>query len=669
MEEKTPRPENTAPEVLGKQPDLALENFKAKGGQKASRIEIPEFTAEDYLNTTAPFEWLYQYHDNPFQMKQLCNRMSSEALAKAKVRNFVALFGEYCKMLNGTQSDFRQGQNQTDFSGQELALWCGSWDASDSGIFCINRFGERIEACSHPIYPLRLMRNIDSGLEKLEIHWRRGNEVEQKRIFSRSVIASANSIVHLADYGVAVNSENAKYLVKFLHDVESLNYDRLDRISSVGRLGWIDGYGFSPYIENLIFDGEDTYADRFAAVQGRGSYKKWMEAMKSFRATENPIIRIIFAASLASVLVKHAGIMPFVVHLWGRGGSGKTVVMMVAASIWGNPEIGKYIKSFNGTAVSKELGAVFLNSLPLMLDELQIANHDRNKLRQMIYELTEGVGRERGRKDGGLQKSGTWRNVTITTGEQPIVESFWTEGAKYRTIEIGCSGTRFFESGNIIGRNAKEIVNFITKHYGHFGREFISCLEQEDASVITALHDKFAEEIKVVGDIDSKQALSAALILTADTLAEKWIFHDGIRLGVNDILPHLITRSDADQDRKAFEYLQECVSIYRIHFDPETATTRNTEVWGEFKTTRDGREYIAIYPSRFIALLENGGYNPAKFIEWARDNGFLRVGRDGKSSVSTKIAGAKKAQRCYWLLLSNELPEEDDGDFEELDVL
>lgn len=632
------------------------------------RIEIPEFTANDYLDTTTPFEWLYQYHDNPFQMKQLCNRMSEEAKAKAKIRNFVALFSEYCKTISGIQSNSRQGQNQTDFSGQELALWCGSWAASDIGIFGVDRFGNEIEACPHPIYPLRLLRNIDTGLEKLEIHWRRGNETEKKQIFNRSVIASANSIVRLADYGIAVNSENAKYLVKFLHDVEALNYDRLERVSSVGRLGWIDGYGFSPYIEDLVFDGENMYADRFFAIQAKGNYKKWMEAMKTIRTAEDPIIRIIFAASLASVLVKPTGIMPFVVHLWGRGGSGKTVVMMVAASIWGNPEIGRYIKSFNSTAVGKELGAVFLNSMPLMLDELQIASGDRGKLRQMIYELTEGVGRERGRKEGGLQKSGTWRNVTITTGEQPIVEPFWTEGAKYRTIEIGCSGTRFFENGNIAGRNAKEVVGFIAKHYGYFGKDFIVRLEKEGFGAVVSLHDKFTEEIKATGDIDSKQALSAALILTADALAENWFFQDGIRLGVNDILPYLITRHEADQDRKAFEYLQECASIHRIHFDPEAAESRNTEIWGEFKASPDNRDYVVIYPSKFYMLLEDGGYNPAKFVEWARDNGYLRIARDGKSTLATRISGAKKPQKCYWILLQEE-ETEDEAEQDDLDVL
>lgn len=602
-------------------------------------------------------------------MKQLCNRVAALAWDKAKVRNFVALFGEYCKTLSRLAGNTTDGTNQTDFTGQEIALWCGSWAADDTGITNTNRFGEVIEACSHPVYPLRLLTNIDTGLEKIELHWRRGNDPEKSHIFQKSVIANANSIVKLADYGVAVNSENAKYLVKFLHDVESLNYDRLERANSVGRLGWIDGHGFSPYIENLVFDGEDAFADRFESVQARGSRDKWMEAMKSFRAVESPIIRVVFAASLASCLVKPAGIMPFVVHLWGHGGTGKTVVMMVAASIWGNPEIGRYIKSFNSTSVGKELGAVFLNSMPLMLDELQIAAGGKEKLRQLVYELTEGVGRERGRKEGGLQKSGTWRNVTITTGEQPIVEPFWTEGAKYRTIEIKCSHVRFFESGNAVGKNAKEVVGFILKHYGFFGREFVERLQQEGLDCFHDLHDRLTEEIKESGDIDSKQALSAALILVADTLAEQWIFKDGIRLTVQDVLPHLITRHEADQDRKAFEYLQEAASIYRVHFDPELAESKNTEVWGEFKTARDGREYVVFYPSRFNQLLEDKGYNVGKFVEWARENGVLRVAKDGKSTIATRITGAKKPQKCYWMLIPNEYATDDEEEVDELDVL
>lgn len=76
------------------------------------------------------------------------------------------------------------------------------------------------------------------------------------------------------------------------------------------------------------------------------------------------------------------------------------------------------MQSFNATSVGKELGAAFYNSLPLVLDELQIEDGSpgvRLKFQQMIYELAEGIGRVRGKKNGGLQKIGTWRNCILSS--------------------------------------------------------------------------------------------------------------------------------------------------------------------------------------------------------------------------------------------------------------
>ena len=64
--------------------------------------------------------------------------------------------------------------------------------------------------------------------------------------------------------------------------------------------------------------------------------------------------------------------LPFFVHLWGGTEVGKTVGLMLAASVWANPEVGRYIHTFNSTAVGREKSAAFVNSLPLILDELQI---------------------------------------------------------------------------------------------------------------------------------------------------------------------------------------------------------------------------------------------------------------------------------------------------------
>lgn len=622
-----------------------------KKPEYAAQVLIPAYSKQDFLETTAPFEWLYGFHENRLQMIQLRNRLSEAAKAHG-IRNFPAMFDEYITSMSKVGNSLK-GEGTTDFDGQDKPLKCGTWEAKDSGITNQDRFGNDVQACPHPIYPSRLLTNIDTGLEKVELKWRRGNDPWKSHMFPKSTVSNASSIVRLADYGIAVTSENAKPLVRYLNDVESLNYDDLERSNSVGRLGWIEGYGFSPYIENLVFDGEDEYADRFKAVSEHGSYEKWLEAVKSIRKTESVYARIVIAASFASVLVKPTSSLPFLVHLWGLGGGGKTVCMMVAASIWANPEMGRFIKSFNSTGVGKELGSVFLNSLPLMLDELQIAATGRDKFRQMIYEFAEGVGRERGRKEGGLKKTGTWRNCMISTGEEPITDPSMTEGAKYRTLEIDCGDYRFFERGNIVG-DAKKVANFFQNHYGFAGKIFVKNL-QKDMEIASQLQEIHAKEILSIADVDQKQALSAALIITADELAESWIFNDHIALEAADVAPFLASKTESDQNKRALEFLYDQMSINAVHFSPEYAATANTQVWGEVKEWR-GRKYLCVINSQLRVLLD-GICNPEKFLKWARMKGLLRLGSDGKSTVKTRLTGQDGTSRCIWVCIPDESPE------------
>ena len=96
--------------------------------------------------------------------------------------------------------------------------------------------------------------------------------------------------------------------------------------------------------------------------------------------------RIILAASFASVLLEPLNCLPFFVHLWGvDSGTGKTVALMVAASVWGDPAVGSYIKTFDGTVVGQEKTAAFLNNLPLCLDELQLAKDSRGRTNFDVY--------------------------------------------------------------------------------------------------------------------------------------------------------------------------------------------------------------------------------------------------------------------------------------------
>ena len=270
----------------------------------------------------------------------------------------------------------------TNFDGQPLELDSGEWSCDDMGITTFNGFGMEIVACVHPILPVLRLVNIDTGVEKLKIAYKKGRGW-RSIIADKKTLASANGIIDLANCGIAVNSENSKYLVKYLHDIENLNYEAIPQMNSVSRLGWIEGEGFAPYVEELIFDGDANFKTFFESVREHGSYEKWLDMARSVRAG-GIYGRIILAASFASILVDPLNCLPFFVHLWGSTEVGKTVALMLAASVWANPEPGRFIHTFNSTAVGREKSASFVNSLPLILDELQIVN-DRKQFPTKIF--------------------------------------------------------------------------------------------------------------------------------------------------------------------------------------------------------------------------------------------------------------------------------------------
>lgn len=600
--------------------------------------QIPEFSKNDFLMTTEPYEWLYSHKDNRFALKQFINRMSEQAKSVG-VNNLTGLFNAYVASLKNQGQESIPGCNRTDFTGQEMELDCGSWEATDEGIFGTDKVGFLITACYHPIMPVQRLVNIDTNVHKVKLAYSLGRRWSYI-IEDRSVISDSRAIIGLSRYGIAVNSENAKHLVRYLSEVEQMNYDIIPEVSSVGRLGWIDDYGFSPYAGDLVFDGEEEYRTRFESIRFRGDRQKWIECCKTVRAgkTKGAVIaRIMLAASFASALVKPCNCLPFFVHLWGGSETGKTVGLLLAASVWADPEIGKYIQTFNATDVSKELGAAFYNSLPLILDELQLVKDNRKDFDRMIYQLSEGVGRTRGKKTGGLQKTPTWRNCVLTTGEHPIISPSSGAGAINRTLEIDCHDIHLFD-------DPKWVAVTLYNNYGFAGREFVERLMDDKAiEDARSLQAAMQDELKTDDTMD-KQTASAALILAADRMIERQFFQDGILLQPSDIAPYLVSKQTVNQNARALQYIYDQVNINAGRFSPELSS--NGEVWGD-----QDDQYIYIIKSKFDQLLQDEGYNASAFIGWAKNQGILCCGTDGRPTKVKKILG--KSARCVWIKCQN----------------
>ena len=608
---------------------------------------IPEYTADDFYNSSEPYSFLYQYKDDKFLLGQMREKLKAQA-AKVGVKGFVGLWNAYLETIN--QQRGISMDNATQFDGQEIELFSGQYICDEYGVSMTDKYGYEQVVCRHPVLPVERLVNIDSGEERLKLAYKKGRSW-RSIIVEKSVIASSSSILQLAANGIMVNSENAKALSTYILEMEQLNYELIPEQKSVGRLGWVGEHGFSPFVDDLVFDGETNFKHIFNAVKSEGSRNAWLYAMQDLRKEKSPG-RLFLAASFASAILEPCGLLPFFLHAWGGTETGKTVGLMIAASVWACPKLGEYVTTFNSTLVGQEMTASFLNSLPMCIDELQIqSSAGIRDFDRIIYQLTEGVGRTRGAKTGGLQKMNTWKNCIITNGEHPISNANSGGGAVNRVIEFECDEKVY---SDLVG-----ICAVIQSNYGFAGREFVEYLQTDGAfDRVNALQKEYYREL-LKSDSTDKQAASASAILAADHIATELIFKDGNNLTVADLEKIMAKKKEVNVNNRALEFIYELVERNPNRFKANEFGDYQGEVWGKSE-----ENCIYIIKSVFDREMGNGGFNSTAFLAWAKRNDII-ITDNGKRTKKARITGS--ATNC--VCIKKNLSELESAQFEEMDML
>lgn len=579
--------------------------------------------------STDPYSYLDSLK-NPFDKQRALTAMCDMASAVG-YSSFKRTYDDYRKAQKGL--DVAEVENNTialsqyglqDAPEYSLGMWC----CDEWGVYRIGENGQDIVACPHIIFPLRRLVNAYTGVEKIEVAYKRGTRW-RTAVKPKSILASANKIIELADEGVGVNSDNAKELVKYLSDVEALNYDSMPEIQAFDRLGWMENYqSFSPYLKGAVFDEADAFRGVYDAVsRHHGSYDTWMENARRIRA-ESPVqTKMALAASLASAIVRPCGANPFFLHLWGGTEAGKTVALMFAASVWADPECGRYWKTFDATAVGQEKMAGFLGNLPLIIDELMLIR-DKKSFDDIVYRLSEGQGRTRGNKEGGVQRQETWRLAVITTGEQPLSSAASGGGAVNRVIDCECT-TKLF-------KDPHWAANRFRQNYGWLGERWISWLMQDDhLSLVKSTYSGFYRTITDKHITTEKQASAAALIMTADSFATEAFFQDGQAISIDEIEAFLTSAREVDQNERAYEYILETIAMNDFHFSAPTDSYIEQWGWKDVLTNT-----VCINRTIFGKLMSDGGFDARGFLSWGLRMGIVHgsINHQTGRQIPTKVA-------------------------------
>lgn len=602
-------------------------------------------------NTIVSRELIEEIFDNEDEIER--SYMIADCSLRAKDLGVLAIFKKLITerariqksidKYSARQPNYQQNQNMTEFSippeKDYQNMLCGSWVANEMGIVSYNVMGLEQRACHHPILPVRRLSNIETSDEKITLAFKR-DYIWREITVDKDVISSASKITALSSKGISVTSENAKYLVRYLNDVENMNADAIELSTSTSKLGW-HGTEFIPFDSDIVFDGDTRFKDLFKAIHTKGNEDKWLKCVRGIRSDNRMETKMLLAASFASVLVKVIGCLPFFVDLWGETEGGKSVALMLAASVWANPDESQYIGDYKSTDVALEVRADVLNNLPVLLDDTSNATKKIvDDFENIIYRLCSGKGKSRSNKELGTSRENNWKTCFITNGERPLSGYVNQGGAINRIIEI--------EAGNHIFKNPQKTVDILKANYGFAGRRFVEVVREIGKDEIKRMYDEICEQL-FQQDKMQKQAMSLACILLADKIATERIFEDGQYISIDDAKKCLIDRTELSENERCYRYIIDKVAMNGQRFDDET----NCEKWGVIENG-----YIIFFNQAFSELCNIGGFSKKTFLSWASRKGILQM-QNGQYTKVKKING--NTHRCVWIKLDDGIKTDENG--------
>lgn len=551
--------------------------------------------------------------------------------------------------------DYAQRQKQTGqktkFTDQPLELVCGEWTANDLGVRAVhydkNAMPMPVVACIHPILPVEILKNVDTAQERITLAYFK-SATWQTITVDRSVCANANKIVDtLSQFGIEVTSDNAKNMVRYISECVGLNPLTLNPKKSINRLGWV-GNSFTPYAEDIRYEGDMDYEVIFRNVKEAGSFEAWKDLCAGLR--QNIPLRMMMAASFASVLLEPLKVLPFVLHVWGTTGTCKTVALMVSMSIWGNPKMGGLVKTMNMTKNAIMRNASFLCSIPFAGDELQtIKDKWQGNFDQLIYQITEGVDRGRARAYGGVEETRIWKNSFLFTGEEPITKANSGGGSKNRVIEIAIDGP-LVEDGHYVS-------SVVQGNYGFAGRRFVEYIQNiENTKLVERYREIFEKLCRL--DTTDKQAMAMACILLADEISTSLFFEEGEPLTIKNVKKYLQSAYEVDVAERAYQAVLSWAAKNPVRFeDPKADNSPNKgEVWGKIdKNEKTGSETLVINRDVLLKFLNENGFDYTAVSKKWDEKKYLIRNSQGKMIHQTRVYGIKTS---YVKLV---LPDGDDG--------
>lgn len=329
-----------------------------------------------------------------------------------------------------------------------------------------------------------------------------------------------------------------------------------------------------------------------------GSFKKWRR-VPNF-CIGNPYLMFGVALALAGPLLRFSNLESggFLIH--GRGGIGKTTILMLCASVWGSPTKQNALHSFLATPNSLEEVVAAHNDGSYVLDEIsEVKSID---LEAIIYMLGNGIGKSRNNSENKFIKPLHWHNVFLASGEENLAKKLsgaykakrTGEEARFAGLQLKKEDIKNLHGYEDSASFINHIRSIVLENYGLAGRKFLEKITQpEILEKIKRELPKFIREFRYTlsnvneGIID-RVANRFAIIAYAAKLAVSF-----------EILPEEFANTD---------YIETCFNNWFTKYGPGSVSQDDQILDRIYSTLKDNKS------ERFIDVRDFENYDEA-FVE------------------------------------------------------
>ncbi|MBS0893257.1 DUF927 domain-containing protein [Tatumella sp. JGM130] len=543
--------------------------------------------------------------------------------------------------------------------------------------------GDGIMLCSTPVIPYCIYSN-ESGDGNLGIGLMTINvtgKIVYKHLGLSAFGKDGRGLSELisAGFGLGSGPQPQKYFESFVHKAMRMV---LPRVIVTDGMGFSEGYdaflhGTMPLVrDNTRFVSLVGQGSRNKMIAPLGTHQQWMTLIRENVHGYHQVFAL--SASLASMLLKPAGMDISMFHFYGGSTTGKTILLQLAMSVHGSGnepgQKGSNILRWNTTSNALERSLADFSGLVACIDEL--GAHNNRGFSSTLYNITSGESKIRMDKTLEVRDNFTWNTIILSSGEMSVSEKLssnkevLTGGLEHRTISLEVmpedSRSLLAEDEDVsmealIGW-ADTLKSGLSEYYGTAGKLFIShFLTQKDDNgvllpadnirqqlhqMITDETESFISQLEESDDDDDDKAISLsaiqkramkrfALVSVAGKLAVQW-----------GILPFTEEQIEESVLMLAYHWQNNTQSRY----DPETSFMTALRTWllnnlhVQFSTlgikddllvsSRSGfldakTTDILIYKDAFSALCAKHNMSVAQGAKALCDNGYLTPESEG----------------------------------------